>query len=511
VTKDERRTRIESEKGTGPRKSRGQSPFRTGKLIWTCPWLVCLMTGCATASSWDWLPWKKSDTAADKAAAPKDSFVMRGTGLERDRAADSAMETELEGARRQFQNKEYRKAEAAFHKIANAKKGPLNLMDEALYYEAECQRLQNNFRSAEGTFRKYVKEFRVNGQFVEQANRRLFDIANYWLDDTRKQMAAWEEKREGKRWFVAPSSYFHVSQDKPFADMEGHALTLLEEVGLTDIRGSIRNVDGGPSIGERALFFLATVKFFREDYREADYYYSQLYENHPNSTLAPKAIKQSVICKQVMNGGTAYDTRGVEESRKLIDRFQSAYPEWTKDRDWLTRQLGSIHLQQADRDYKIGEFYRRTGHPGSAYFYYELVRRRYPNTDYAKKAEDQMRELRGLAERDQGATATASKTPITKETPNAFTPGPAPSPPAAPRDFIIPPYSGFPGTTNSSPPATISPAPMPAPVAAPPMPQQPAPQNSTQPPPPLPIAPSTTPSAPTPPRLLPPNLGPGGN
>ncbi len=73
--------------------------------------------------------------------------------------------------------------------------------------------------------------------------------------------------------------------------------------------------------------------------------------------------------------------------------------------------------------------------------------------------EDQMRELRGLAERDQGATATASKTPITKETPNAFTPGPAPSPPAAPRDFIIPPYSGFPGTTNSSPPATIAPAP----------------------------------------------------
>jgi outer membrane protein assembly factor BamD (BamD/ComL family) len=470
------------------------------------------MTGCASASSWDWLPWKKTDSAADKTAGPKDSLVMRGAGLERDRAADSAMEAELEGARRQFQNKEYRRAESAFHKIANAKKGPLNLIDEALYYEGECQRMEKNFRAAEGTFRKYVKEFRVNGQYVEQANRRLFDIANYWLDDTRQQMAAWEEQREGKRSFVMPASYFHLSKDKPFADMEGHALQILEEVGLADIRGSIRTVDGGPSLGERALFFLATVKFFREDYREADYYYSQLYENHPNSTLAPKAIKQAIICKQVMNGGTAYDTRGVEESRKLIDRFQSAYPEWTKDRDWLTRQLGSIHLQQADRDYQIGEFYRRTGHPGSAYFYFELVRRRYPNTEYAKKAEDHMRALRGLAEREQGSPAANNKSPVTMETPNAFTPVPATTTPSAPREFPATPAGELPEAQPANVPrespariALPQPAPSPLPDSLPPQSAPVGPTNS-QPPPPLPIGPSSTPA----PRLLPPNFGPGG-
>jgi len=320
-------------------------------------------------------------------------------------------------------------------------------------------------------------------------------------------MAAWEEKREGKRWFVMPASYFHLSQEKPFADMEGHAVQILEDVGLADIRGSIRTVDGGPSLGERSLFFLATVKFFREDYREADYYYSQLYENHPNSTLAPKAIKQSIICKQVMNGGTAYDTRGVEESRKLIDRFQNAYPEWTKDRDWLTRQLGSIHVQQADRDYQIGEFYRRTGHPGSAYFYYELVRRRYPNTEYAKKAEDQMRDLRGLAEREQSSSAASIKapivgqTPITSDAPNAFGSGPS----LPPREFTVPPASSLPATPETS--STTTPAPMSA--QDPQMqPQQPVsgPRDNRQPPAPLPIAPSTT----TPPRLLPPNFAPGG-
>ena len=42
------------------------------------------------------------------------------------------------------------------------------------------------------------------------------------------------------------------------------------------------------------------------------------------------------------------------------------------------------------------EFYRRTGHPGSAYFYYEIVRRRYPNTPYADEAIKQMQNLRAV-------------------------------------------------------------------------------------------------------------------
>lgn len=49
---------------------------------------------------------------------------------------------------------------------------------------------------------------------------------------------------------------------------------------------------------------------------------------------------------------------------------------------------------QAEKDYQIAEFYRRTGHPASAYFHYELVRRRYPKTSYSDRATDQMQILR---------------------------------------------------------------------------------------------------------------------
>src|SRR5262249_21634020 len=49
--------------------------------------------------------------------------------------------------------------------------------------------------------------------------------------------------------------------------------------------------------------------------------------------------------------------------------------------------------KQATRDFALAEYYRRTGKPTSAAFYYELVRRRYPSTPFAAKAADQLRNL----------------------------------------------------------------------------------------------------------------------
>ena len=353
-----------------------------------------LAAGCASLPSW---AGKKDETP--KAAGARDSFVLRGRGLEKDKTpVDDAVQAELDDAKRLYQSQEYKKAQPIFAKLANNSKNPVNVGEEARFFEADCQYMQGNHRDAAGTFKKYFKEFR-NGAYQEQANRRVFDIANYWLDETRRQMAEYEEVREGKRYLVKPASFVYVTKDMPFLDREGHATGLLQEVYLNDLRGPL---------GERALFYLATIKFFREEYKEADFYYQQLYENFPNSQLASKAIKQSIICKQVCNHGTAYDSREVENSRKLIDTAARAYPELGKDEAWMQRQLVAVNLQQADRDFRIAEFYRRMKHPGSAYFYYELVQRRYPNTDYANKAGERIAELRSQVQDNATAAGDSS-------------------------------------------------------------------------------------------------------
>jgi outer membrane protein assembly factor BamD (BamD/ComL family) len=371
------------------RTFRGLGPWTILRLA--LPALLVMNVGCIA------LPWG-SPKKIEAPPGPADSMVLRDGRLEADKGVDAEVQAELEGARRLLHEKEYAKAELVFHKIVKKKKNPLPVADDALFFEALCQYHQSNYRVAEGTLRKYLKEFRT-GAHADEANHKLFEIANYWLDGTRKLMAAYEEKREGKRFWVMPVSYFHWHKDMPLLDAEGHAVAALEDVRLNDI--------GGP-LGERALFYIATIKFFREDYKDADYYYSQLYEHYPNSNLAPKAIKQAIICKQLSTGGSCYDCRTVEESRKLIDIASRAYPQlMAKDQEWISKQLVSVNLQQADRDYNIAEYYRRSGHPGSAYFYYELVVRRYPNTEYAEKAVARKNELRDRVVREQGPAAAA--------------------------------------------------------------------------------------------------------
>ena len=184
----------------------------------------------------------------------------------------------------------------------------------------------------------------------------------------------------------------HWTKDKPFLDEEGRALGCLEAVVFADVNGPLK---------EKALFYLGTVHFFRENYREADHFYTQLYRNtYPHSTLAPKAIKQSIICKQVVNGGSKYDRRTLEQARKLIDDAIKTYPELEKEHDWLKRQLQAINYQQADGDFNTAEFYKRIGRPGSAYFYYELVRRRYTGSEFADRAIARMTEIKAKAEQD---------------------------------------------------------------------------------------------------------------
>ena len=405
--------------GARERASRSRAPLLVLGL------LVAVAGGCAEDNFLTKLdPREMFRKVPEAPPAPVDNFVMRGSGLEKDQAAEKgSVQAQLDGAKILYQQKKYADAEAIFHSIARNTKNPPLVAEEALFYEGDCQYLQGHYPKAESTFIKVLREFRLNGRFHNQANQRLFDIANFWLEDTRKQMNAYAEKRDGKRWVVMPASFVHIDKEKPFLDMEGRALEALEEVRLNDISGPL---------GEKALFYIATVKFYHEDFKDADYYYSQVFKNYPNGKLAAAALKHSILCKEMVNGGSMYDTRPLAEAIDLIQRA-TAYPELQRnDNEFLTRQLSNISNQQADKDYNIAEFYRRTGHPGSAYFYYELVRRRYPGTTYSEKAIKGLEEMRRKLDKQQAKTGSFIPSP----TPG---PGPAQAPAPAEGPILAPP------------------------------------------------------------------------
>lgn len=412
-------------------------------MLALAPTLLWLATGCALPGGFT-PPWKSPDPP--KVEGPKDQVTLTSGGMKHE-TIDSAFKQELEGAKRLFEDKKYAEAEPIFHKLAYMNPEPkwweigllapsdkdvaadpdgykpkrsdkkhmrsLNpIIESALFYEAECQRMQKNYRAAVDTYTKLLTEVQ-HTQYTQRVCQGLFEIADYWLEPTRRQMDEYQDQLKGKRWFVTPAIYFHFTNEMPFLDAEGSAIAVLNTVRLHDIRGPL---------GEKSLLYLGTINFFRQDYKEADFYFTELKNEYKDGPYAAKAVKQSVICKQLMTGGSVYDCRGLEESKKLLMKAQGWYPELAKDQEWIGTQLASINIQQADRDWRVAEFYRRTGHSGPAYFYYELVIRRYPGTTYADKAREKKAEIKAKVEKEEREAAPGSSPTV--QDPGMFVPPP---------------------------------------------------------------------------------------
>ena len=129
---------------------------------------------------------------------PIGGSVILGAGTG---ATPSELSPELAVAHDKYRAEKIGDAESAYHKIADNTKNPSPVAEEARFFEAECLYKQDKYPKACDTYHKMLLDF-PNGQYRAQAVRRMFDIANYWLDDVRGEMVAQREKRDGKRWMV---------------------------------------------------------------------------------------------------------------------------------------------------------------------------------------------------------------------------------------------------------------------------------------------------------------------
>jgi outer membrane protein assembly factor BamD (BamD/ComL family) len=349
-------------------------------------WLLAAVLGGAGGCSWDQLSPFKPPTPPPP---PVDGFVLRREGLSADTVPDKdKLKVELAGAHELFRQEQYDKAQQVFHHLTSNDKNPPPIFQEARFYEAECYRLQGMYPKAADTYADLMKKFR-NNPYRDLCNQRMFDIATFWLEDTWAQMREEEEKRKGDRWFVEPR-FVSFEKKKPLVDREGRALEVLDQVRFNDMSGPL---------ADKALFLAGHVKLFKEDYREAEQYFTQITEQHPKSPFAAQAIELAIFSKQMATGGSDYDGRKLAEARQLVDAALRMPEVDEKKKQAFVNQLRGINAQQAEKDFKQAEFYRRTGHPGPAYFYYEIVFRRYKGTEYAEQALARMREMRAELEK----------------------------------------------------------------------------------------------------------------
>lgn len=371
----------------------------------------------------------------------KDRMTETGRTFTGSSYQDPEADLKMARAEEQFNDGRHSEARRAFARLAENTHNPVLLAEKARFMEAECLRAEGRYPEAVDTYHRMLKDFPA-GAYRVRACKEIFDIANYWLDDTR---AAIERRQQGEDKWTLPKMPDFLDPTKPRIDQEGEALVALEYVYTYDLTGPV---------SDKALYWAGYVHFARGNFEEADHCLSMLVEFHKDSPIRPKGVELAIAAKNNSTGGADYDGRKCAEALQLVRHAETSMPEFTGEEksQYLLRQKMAIRQQQAESDFRTAEYYERTGHPGSAAYTYEMVRRRYPGTRYSDLAEKRIAKLKDEAARERAGT---NGTMVSRTWDRIFG-GPTPARPPAVEE-IVPSAVSVQTEPNSPAPARPTP------------------------------------------------------
>ena len=184
---------------------------------------------------------------------------------------DTEAEAKMATAEEHFEAGDYAVARPIYATLADNTRNPLLLAEKARFKEAECHRLSKDYPKAVDTYHRLLMDHQT-GAYRRAACKEIFEIADYWLDDTRAEF----ESNEKKSWIRLPKWSELTDGTKPRIDQEGEALNALEFVWTGDLFGPY---------ADKALFWSGYVHFNRGNFEEADEVFSRLVEFHKESPL----------------------------------------------------------------------------------------------------------------------------------------------------------------------------------------------------------------------------------
>jgi len=274
---------------------------------------------------------------------------------------------------RLFNEKKFNAAAAKFKDaIARGPHSPVE--QDARFMLADSYFWGDRYIKARDAFDELVKEH-PNTRYLDAVIDREWKIAQYWE----------KKAKQNKDWPLTPNAY---DKTRPWFDTVGHAIKTYDNIRLND--------PTGPRADD-AIMATANIYFERERFEEADYHYSLLRREYPQSELQYEAHLLGLQSKLRKYQGEDYDGTPLEEAKTLVKQlrvqFAGRLPPEEKER--LHTVEGQLNLELATRDYRMAEFYDGTKHYAAARHYYAEVMKDYPNTELASKARDRVAQIAG--------------------------------------------------------------------------------------------------------------------
>lgn len=287
-------------------------------------------------------------------------------------APNPEADAELLAAEKLFHQGKLVEAEKLFGKMAKKYKGkPWG--ETGQFYLAECLFQRGKYVYAHDAYEKLFADY-PNSIYLDKLVKREYQIAQIWLalidpEAKDRQPIPWYGRFDGSR---------------PVMDTGGYAQSALDHVR--------QHMPDG-KLADTAAMQVADRLYKLGDFEGAAGAYSEVITLHPKSPFVHRAYLASIDSEIKGYGGPAYDGTGLDNARELIKKTMNQFPDRAEENEKLYHTLDLINDATAERMYKIGDYYRRTGSIASAEYYFGMLPQRWPQSPWTAKAKTQLAAL----------------------------------------------------------------------------------------------------------------------
>ncbi|MCP4591461.1 MAG: outer membrane protein assembly factor BamD [bacterium] len=230
------------------------------------------------------------------------------------------------------------------------------LYPEAAVLHADVERARKNYYRAHTHLKDFLNQYGAS-RAADEALRIDFNIAEVFLGGTKRKL--W-----GMRMLPA------------------------EDLGIQILDDISANYPGS-ALAELAIKTKADYFYGKKDFALAELEYARLREQFPKSRYVRLAMRRRAEAALSGFPGIKFDDAPLVEAEARFLEYLSQYP-GIAEQEGVGLTLDHIREQRAAKEVSVGDYYRRTGHPQAAAFYYRSTLTHWSETIAARQATDRL-------------------------------------------------------------------------------------------------------------------------
>jgi tetratricopeptide (TPR) repeat protein len=245
--------------------------------------------------------------------------------------------------------------------------------DLDLFIAGEIEYRKNRYSKAMKQFEQLLKDY-PGSEYADAVLNREFDMAQEYLDGRKKRVLG-------------------------LFKIRGYA----EGIELMERISDRAGLDEPNSVGLKAATAVAEHYEGRQQYLEAYLKWSEIASYWETGPLGKRALLRMAENNLLAYNKSRPRRRPLLDASKLVtaktyfEKYAALYPHEVKPRK-IQEKLEQIDELMAEKQFTIGQYYRRAGKTSAARIYFEMVVQNWPKTEAAVLAQQALDETAGESE-----------------------------------------------------------------------------------------------------------------